>query len=99
MSIMRSRARLLGSAVADRVLMVMEKILSWKIGMEIENILKKSWHMSLLLTAYHESSTRSVDNSIPISLLQRFGYGRLEANHIFFTTYFQFERKFDFLFA
>ena len=55
--------------------------------------------MSLLLTAYHESSTRSVDNSIPISLLQRFGYGRLEANHIFFTTYFQFERKFDFLFA
>ena len=46
----------------------MEKIKSLKMGkqnkvMKIENILKKSWNFC---TAYHESLTRSSDNSISI---------------------------------
>ena len=46
------------------------EILSWKICttnfvIEIENILKKSWNFS---TAYHESCTRSFDNSISIAI-------------------------------
>ena len=47
---------------------VMKK--SWKMGkkievMEIENIMEKSWNFS---SAYHESRTRSSDNSIYVSL-------------------------------
>ena len=36
--------------------------------------MEKSWHFSI---AYHESSTRSSDNSISRGILQWFGYGRL----------------------
>ena len=63
----------------------MEK--SWQIGkkivMEIENSLNKLWQFS---TAYHESSTRSSDNSVSTALIclwEAFGL----------TPYFQFERR------
>ena len=92
----------------------MDKILSWKIGgknkvMEIENILEKSWNFS---TGYHESRTRSSDNSISIGLLHSdlaMGAFGLCCNlqivmifrrqTIFSTPYFQFEIKSDFLFV
>ena len=53
--------------------------MSWAIGKQIENVLRKSWNVS---TAYHESRTRSSDNSISIGLLR--------------LPYFQFEKKFYF---
>ena len=72
-------------------------------------VLKKSWNF---LTADHESRTRSSDNSISTGLLQWFGYGRLSVyvldsqfvmlggrQTIFLTPYFQFEKRFDFLFV
>ena len=89
--------------------LVMEK--SWKMGKKnkVMEILKKSWNF---FTADHESRTRSSDNSISTGLLQWFGYGRLSVNvldsqfvmlggrqTIFLTPYFQFEKRFDFLFA
>ena len=48
--------------------------MSWKLKIHLQCILKKSWNFS---TAYHESRTRSSDNSILIGRLQLFGYGGL----------------------
>ena len=56
----------------------MEEILSWKIHgkwakvkvVEIEDILKKVIELLYPRTAYHESRTRSSDNSISLGLLQ-----------------------------
>ena len=82
-----------------------EKIKSWK----LKNILKKS---SNFFTADHKLRTRSSDNSISTGVLQWFGYGGLSVyvpdsqfvmlggrQTIFSTPYFQFEKKFDFLFV
>ena len=76
---------------------------------EVMEILKKSWNF---FTADHESRTRSSDNSISTGLLQWFGFGRLSVyvldsqfvmlggrQTIFVTPYFQFEKRFDFLFV
>ena len=72
-------------------------------------ILKNSWNF---FTADHESCKRSSDNSISTGVLQWFGYGRLSVyvldsqflmlggrQTIFLTPYFQFEKRFDFLFV
>ena len=87
---------------------------SWKMGrknkvLEIKEYPEKSWNF---VTTGHESHTRSSNNSISTGLLQWCGYGRLSVyvldsqfvmlggrQTIFSTPYFQFEKKFDFLFV
>ena len=88
-----------------------KKILSWKMGKKnkVMEILKKSWNF---FTADHDSRTRSSDNSISTGLLQWLCYGRLSVyvldfqfemlggrQTLFLTPYFQFEKRFDFLFV
>ena len=76
--------------------------------MKMENILKNSWNFS---TAFHESRTRSSEHSMFICtavIWQPEAFGLCSGfqiimlcrgQTIFLTLYFQFEKRFDFLFV